>query len=55
MSYIDGPPSKRGRLKMKVLRRNLTKYNIFQDLAHNKYEWRDKIHVANPNIVEARL
>ena len=27
------------------------KYNLFEDLAHDKSEWRNIIHVADPNIV----
>ena len=53
----DGPP-KKGRPKriwMEVVRIDLQKCNLFEDLAHDRLEWRNKIHVADPNIVETRF
>ena len=55
---VDTPPMRRGRLKrtwMKVVRINHEDCNLFEDLAQDKLEWRNIIHVANPNIVGIRL
>ena len=55
---VDGPPRRRGRLKrtsMEVLRIDLRKCNLSEDLAQDRLEWRNKIHVIDPNIVGTRL
>ena len=36
---------------MEVIRIDLKKCNLSKDLAQDRLEWRNKIHVADPNIV----
>lgn len=37
---------------MEVLWLDLKKCNLYEDLAQDRLEWRNKIHGANPNIVD---
>ena len=55
---VDGPPRGRGRPKrmwIKVVKIDMKKYNLSENLAQDKLEWRNIIHVADPNIVGTRL
>ena len=55
---VEGPPRRRGRSKrtcMEVVMIDLKKSNLFEDLAEDRLEWRNIIHVAEPNIVGRRL
>lgn len=38
-----------------MVRMDLKKCNISKDLAQDKPKWKNKIHVANPNIVRIGL
>ena len=52
---VDGPPRERGRPKttwIEVVKIDLKKCNLFEDLAQNRSEWRNRIRIANPNMVE---
>ena len=40
---------------MEVVKIDLNKCNLSEDLARDKFEWRNKTHVADPNIVGTRL
>ena len=54
----DGPPKGRGRPKrmwMEVVKINTKKCNLSEDLARDRSEWRNRICVADPNIVGTRL
>ena len=53
-----GPPRGRDRSKktlMDVVKIDLKNCNLFEDLVYDRSEWRNIIHVADPNIVQARL
>ena len=55
---VDGPPRVRGRpmrMWMEVVRLDIKKCNLSKDWAQDRLEWRNMIHVANPNIVGIRL
>ena len=55
---VDGPPRGRGKLKrkwMEVVKIDLKKCNLSEDLAQDRSKWRNIIHIANPNIVRTRL
>ena len=56
---VDGPPRGRGRLKRTwmedVIKMNIRKCNLSENLAQDRSEWRNKIRVADPNIVGTRL
>ena len=55
---VDGPPRGRGRPKrswMEVVKIDIKKCNLYEDLAQDRLVWRNKIRVANPNIVRTRL
>lgn len=55
---VDGPSRKRGRVKMtwmEVVRIYPKKCNLFEDLALDRPEWRNSIHVADYNLVGPRL
>ena len=55
---VDGPPRENGRPNMTwvdVKKIDLKKCNLYEDLAYDRSEWRNKIHVADPNIVGTRL
>ena len=52
------PPRGRGRLKktwMEVVKIDLKTWNLFENFAQDRSEQRNRIHVADPNIVGARL
>ena len=38
-----------------MVRIDLKKHNLSKDLTHNKLEWRNIIHLADPNIGLTRL
>ena len=40
---------------MEVIKMDLKKYNLSENLAQNESEWRNIIRVADLNIVETRL
>ena len=40
---------------MEVVKINLKKYNLSEDLAEDRLEWRNKLYVTDPNIVGTRL
>ena len=40
---------------MEVVTINSKKCNLSEDLAHDRLEWRNIIHVADPNTVGTRL
>ena len=50
---VDGPPRRRGpkKILLEAAWIDLKKCNLFEDLAQDRLEWRNKIYVANPNIV----
>ena len=55
---VDGPPREMVRPKwtwMEVVKINMYKCNLSDDLAQVKSEWRNIIRVADPNIVGTRL
>ena len=55
---VDGPSRGRGRVNrmwMRVVKIDLKKCNLSEDLAQDRSEWRNRIHIANPNIVGTRL
>ena len=55
---VDGSPSGRAKPKrmwMEIVKIDLKKYNLSEDLARDRSEWRNRIHVADPNIVGIRL
>ena len=55
---VDSPPGKRGRPKrtyMEVVMFDMQKRNLSEDLGYDRPEWRNKIHVTDPNIVGTRL
>ena len=55
---VDGLPRKIGRSKitwMKVVKIDIKKCNLSEDLTQNRLEWRNKISVADSNIVVTRL
>ena len=53
---VDGPPRRRGRLKRtEAVKINIKKCNLSEGLTQDRSEWRNKIDVANPNIVRTRL
>lgn len=46
---IDDPLKKRGRpkrIRMEVMMLNFKRGNLFKDLAQDRQEWRNRIHVA---------
>ena len=48
---VDGPSRKKGKPKsrlMEVVTINMNKCNLLEDLAQDRSEWRNKIHVATP-------
>ena len=54
----DGPLRGRGRPKMtwmEVVKIDLKKCNLFEDLTQDSSEWRNRIYVAYHNIVGTRL
>lgn len=54
----DGPRKGRGRPKgtwMEIVKIDQKNCNVFEDLAQDRSEWRNRIHVANPNIIRTRL
>ena len=55
---VDDPLRGRNRPKriwMEVVKIDLKKCNLSEDLAQARSEWRNKIHVADPNLVGTRL
>ena len=55
---VDGPPRGRGRPKktwMEVVKIDMKKYNLSEDLARDRSKWRNRIRVANSNIVGTRV
>ena len=55
---VDGPPRERGRPKrtwMEVVKIDMKKCNLSEDLAQDRSKWRNIIRVADPNIVGTRL
>ena len=55
---VDGPLRERGRPKrmwVKVVKTDMKKCNLFENLAYDRSEWRNRIRVTNPNIVGTRL
>ena len=56
--HVDVPLRKRDRPKrtwMEVVMIDLKKCNLYEDLAQDRMERRDKTHVADPNMVCTRL
>lgn len=52
---VDGPPRKSGRPKrtwIKVVRLDLKKCNLSEDLAQDRSEWKNRVYVVNPNKIE---
>ena len=50
---VDGPPRGRDRLKrtwMEVVKIDMKKCNLSENLAQDTSEWRNKIHVAEPRL-----
>ena len=55
---VNGPPRRwRGpkRMWMEVVTIDLKKCNLSRELAPDRLEWRNRIHIANPNIVGTRF
>ena len=55
---VDGPPIGRGRpkmIRMEVVKIDIKMCNLSKDLVQDRSEWRNRIYVANPNIVGTRL
>ena len=55
---VNGPPRGRGRSKrtwMEIVKIDPKKCNLFEYLAQNISEWRNRIYVAYPNIVGTGL
>ena len=55
---VNSPPRGRGRPKrswMDVVKIDIKKCNLFEDLTQDRTEWRNKICVADPNILGTRL
>ena len=55
---IDDPLRGNGgpkRTLMDVIKMDVMKSNLFEDLARDRSEWRNKIHVAEPSMVGTRL
>ena len=55
---VDGPPRGRDRPKrmwVEVVKINKKKCRLSKDLAQDRLEWRNKIHIADPNIIGTRL
>ena len=55
---VDGPSRERGgpkRTWIEVVRMDLKKWKLYEGLAQDRLEWRNRIHVADPNIVGTRL
>ena len=55
---VDGPPTESDRPKrtwMNVVKIDLKKCNLCEDLAQDRSEWRNIIRVADPSIVGTRL
>ena len=55
---VEGPSRGRGRPKttwMEVINSDLKKFHLSKDLTQNRTEWRNRIHVADPNMVGIRL
>lgn len=51
---VDGQSRKRGRPKrmwMEIIRKHLKKCSLPKDLAHERLEWGNRIHEAEPNAV----
>ena len=51
---VDGPPREQGRSTrtwIKVVKIDMKKFNLFEDLAQDRSEWKNKIRVTDPNIV----
>jgi hypothetical protein len=51
---VDGLPRGRGRLKrtwMKVVKINMKKCNLSENLAQDRSEWRNRIRAADPKIM----
>ena len=54
---VDGPVRGRSRPKrtwMEIVKIDM-KYGLSEDLAWDRSEWRNRIHVADPNLVGTRL
>ena len=55
---VDGPPRGRNRPKkiwMEVVKIDMKKCSLSEDLAQDRSEWRNRIRVADLNIVGTRL
>ena len=55
---VDGPPRESGRPKrmwMGVVKIDMKKCNLSEDFAQDRSKWRNRIRLANPNIVGTRL
>ena len=51
---VNGPPRGMARPKrmwMEVVKIDLKKCNLSEDLAQNRSEWRNRIHIANPTYL----
>lgn len=46
---------RKDRSELDVERIDLNKYNLSEDLAHDRLEWWIGIHVADPNVVGTRF
>lgn len=58
LCQVDSPSWKNGRLKstwMEVVKIDLEKCNLHEDLAPHRLKFRNRIHVAEFNIVVTRL
>ena len=55
---VDGPPREMEtlkRIRMNVVKINIKKCNLSENLAQDSLEWRNEIYIADPNIVGTRL
>ena len=55
---VDGPPMGRGRPKrtwMELVKIDMKKCNLFEDLTQDRSEWKNRIRVADPNLFGTRL
>lgn len=55
---VDGLSKKNDRRKttwMKVVKIEMKKYNLLDDLIQDKSKWRNRIYITYPNYIEIRL
>ena len=59
-AQVDGPPRSRhssssNRTRMEAIKIDMNKCNLSKDLAHDRSEWTNRIHIADLNIIATRL